>query len=320
MAEFKLPDPKGKAGNTLGIIAGLALLGAGYLYLLPFLLTIVWGTTELLIGTFCAVVLGYIFFSKKFWRRCKIILDTLGEILFRGFLEMNPFTILRLQVEEKERDIEQLKIQAEKLRGEETKLALELNNKKNIMLEAKEQIEIVQSKLKKYPNDEELQIQLETSANTFTNAKDYVDSVTPIYHGIAELGEFGNKAYRKSKALLANAKNTIEIRKQTYDAVTAGDNAMKKAWRAFTGDSEMNKSAEIALEKLRKDIGEKMGSIKQSIELTTRVMNEKDLRDAAKMSLAVKESKKLDVQLDSIPVGPIPVPVSLPASRGNKYL
>ena len=300
MPEYKLPDPKKGAGKVLGL--GL-LVGGGllfYYYLLPFLLTIVWGTVQLAIGAIVAGILLYILFSPKFWKRTGIILEALGELLFRGFIEMNPFTIMELQINRSEKDREDLKVQIERLKGQEDKLNQDLiAEQKNFELAA-EKMTLCQKKIERNPNDYEAPMELESATNDWSNSKTFIESVTPVHKDIKNLVTILDKAYRKSEYALKDARNTVRKQRATYEAVTAGSGAMKKALRAFTGDPEVNKAAGIALEALKRDISNKIGTIKNSIELTSRLMNERDLNDAAKVSLALKQAETLDADFQVV--------------------
>ena len=322
MADFKLPDPKGNSGRILGL--GL-LAGAGLLFyakILPFLISIAWGTVELGIAAAVAGVLLYILTSRKFWTRTKIILDSLGEMLFGWFIEMNPFVILELQLSKIEKDREDLMKHNSSLRGQESLLAKEIAEHQNEMRIAAEEVEICKRKLSLNPNDEDTHLALETSTNTFNNSKDFVDSVTPIYNDIKKLSEYTEKAYRKSGNALKNARYTLTAQRRKYELVTAGENAMKKALRAFTGDPEMNKAANIALEKLQKDIASKVGTIRTTLKATTSIMNERDLRDVAKLNMAVStiESLNMDESLDYTPAIDGAQGVGVPVMTHNKYL
>lgn len=303
MADFKLPDPKKGTGKILG----LGLLAAGglmiYWYLLPFLLTIVWGTVELAIGIAVASVLAWILLSKKFWVRTRMILEALGEIMFKGFVEMNPFTILTMSLDKAEKEREELMEQNKLLQGQESKLYAQVKQQQQLMRESAEEVKIVQDKLRKNPVDEDAALALETSTTNFNNAKDFVDTVAPIHADIQKLVVFTEKAYRKSGNSLKNAKNTVLMQKAKYEAVTAGRNALSKAWKAFTGDPEMNKAAGIALAKLQTDIANKVGAIRTTLKATSDIMNERDLKDAAKVSLAAQtvEQLNIDQTFDYVP-------------------
>jgi hypothetical protein len=306
----------------LGVLAVLGLVT--YAYILPFLNKVVWGTAQLAIGIGVASVLLYILTSKKFWVRTRMIIDTLGEILFSKFIEMNPFTILQLQLDKAEKDREDLLSQNKLLQGQQSKLSGQLEESKTNMRISAQEVEICQKRLRANPQDEDAALALETATITFNNSKDFVDTVQPIYSDIGKLVTFTEKAYRKSGNALKNARTTIIMQKAKYDAVTAGSSAMKKALRAFTGDPEMNKAGSIALEKLRTDIANKVGVIRTTIKATSDIMNERDLRDAAKVNLATQtvESLNIDSSLDYTPSVEIMTSASNvgKVENKNKYL
>jgi hypothetical protein len=146
MAEFTLPDPKKTSGKVLGfgLLIGLGLVA--YKFILPFLLSVVWGTIELAIGAVVATVLLYIIANPTFWKRLRIILDSVGELLFKGFIEMNPFTIMELQLSKTQKDIDDLGEQAEKLKAQQDRLNQELMAEQRNLQVANEKINILKKR------------------------------------------------------------------------------------------------------------------------------------------------------------------------------
>jgi len=323
MTEYKLPDPR----KWTGKVSGLLLLGgvglAVYYFLLPILLTIVWGTIELAIAAVIAFVLFTILSSPKFWKRLNMIIGALGEMMFKWFVEMNPFTIMEMQVDKSAEDRADLKRQIEKMKGEEDKLKQSLVvEKENLQLAAKK-MQLCKEKIGKNPDDFELPLQLESSSNDWNNSNDYIQKVEPVHKDIVTLVTILDKSYRKSGYALNDAKNTIRKMRATHEAVTTGSSAMKKALRAFTGDDDMNKAADMALEALKKDISAKVGAIKNSIELTTGLMNERDLNDAAKVTLALEKAETIDATfevLSSVTTNPELQRIPSKALSGNKWI
>jgi len=296
-SNFSLPewDAKKISGRfiALALFAGLGLLF--YVYILPFLLKMVWDTIHLAIG---AVILAFILitlFNKKFWRGLGYLSEAIAQGTLGFAIEMNPWNILYDQVENSERDREELFKQGERLKAQDSKLTSQLNENDKIMTQAQAEIKICKQRLSEHPNDLDTQLALETSTTNFNNSKDFIDGVKPISNDIKKLVDFADKAYRKSGVALQNAKNTIKIQKAKYDAVTTASVAMKKAMRAFTGNTDLNNDADLALEKLRKDVSEKIGGIKSAIQITSQIMDKQDLQDAAKVSLAVDTAEKMDM-------------------------
>ncbi len=294
---FELPkwDAKKTWGTImmLVILAGLGLLF--YMYILPFLLSVVWGTVQLIVGIAVAIVLLMILTNPKFWRGIRYFSEAVAQGTLGWAIEMNPWNILNLQIEEAEKDREQLRIHGEKLKAQESNLQLQLEENEKNLRQAQEEVKICQARLQKSPDDFDTQLALETSATNFNNAKDFIDSVKPVENDVSNLVVFADKAYRKSGVALMNSKNTVKIQKAKYDAVTTASATMGKAMKAFTGNTELNSDADTAIQKIRQDVANKIGGIKSAIQITSQAMNAQDLKDAAKVSIAAQTATELDV-------------------------
>lgn len=294
---FEVPTQNAK--KTWGTIMAILILGTlavlFYIYVLPYLLKIIWGTVELIIGIAIAIVLLMILTNAKFWRGIRYFSEAIAQGLLGWAIEMNPWNILNLQVEEAEKDREQLRIHGEKLKAQESSLQLQLEENERNLKQAQEEVRICQAKLQKNPEDFDTQLALETSATNFNNAKDFIDAVKPVSNDVKNLVVFADKAYRKSGVALLNLKNTIKIQKAKYDAVTTASATMGKAMKAFTGNADLNTDADTAISKIRQDVANKIGGIKSAIQITSQAMNAQDLKDAAKVSLAARTATQLDV-------------------------
>ncbi len=152
-SSFELP--KGDAKKTWGTIMTVVILGAlavlFYIYVLPFLLSVVWGTVQLVIGIAIALVLLMILTNRKFWRGIRYFSEAIAQGTLGWAIEMNPWNILNLQVEEAEKDREQLRIHGEKLKGQETSLKLQLEENERNLRQAQAEVKICQAKLQKKP-------------------------------------------------------------------------------------------------------------------------------------------------------------------------
>ncbi|MEO5999586.1 MAG: hypothetical protein ABIN89_22515 [Chitinophagaceae bacterium] len=291
--------PKWDAKKTWGTIMTFIILGGllilFYIYILPFLLSVVWGTVQLVIGIAVAIVLLMILTNPKFWRGIRYFSEAVAQGTLGWAIEMNPWNILNLQIEEAEKDRDQLRIHGEKLKAQESSLQLQLEENERNLRQAQEEVKICQARLQKTPDDFDTQLALETSATNFNNAKDFIDGVKPVANDVKNLVIFADKAYRKSGVALLNSKNTIKIQKAKYDAVTTASATMGKAMKAFTGNTDLNSDADVAIQKIRQDVAQKIGGIKSAIQITSQAMNAQDLKDAAKVSIAAHTAIQLDV-------------------------
>lgn len=297
-SSFKLPgDPKKISGK---IILGLILAAVGlfvYVKILPTLISIVWGTTELAIGLGVLGMLALIVTNKRFQRGIGYICQFIAEWTLGLAIEMNPWAILNNQLDAAEEDRTDLLKQKTTLEGQSSKLSTQLDAKNDLMKQSAKEVEILKQKGSSIDPDG---FQMETSQNNYTNAKSFIDQVMPINNDLQKLIAFADKAYRKSGYALQNARSTLKIQRETWEAVTVGQNAMNKAMRAFAGRPELASDADKALDMLRADVARKIGGIKTAIQFTADQMNTQDLHDAAKIELAAKsaENYNLDAQFD----------------------
>jgi hypothetical protein len=293
--ELQNLDPKKTWGTimTVVILAAVALLF--YMFILPFLLSIVWGTVQLIIGIVICVILLMTLTNPKFWRGMRYFSEAIAQGVLGWAIEMNPWNILDLQIEQAEKDRDQLRIHGEKLKAQQASLRLQLEDNEKVLRLSQEEVRICQSRLEKNPNDFDTQLALETSSTNFTNAKDFIDGVKPVANDVDKLVVFADKAYRKSGVALLNSKNTIKIQKAKYDAVTTASATMGKAMKAFTGNTDLNSDADKAIQKIREDVASKIGGIRSAIEITSQVMNSQDLKDAAKVSMAAETANRMNV-------------------------
>lgn len=296
-SNFKLPTWDAKKISTTTIGIGLLAVLGFYVYskILPWLLGIVWGTVELVIGGVIAFALVYIVCSKRFWRGMHYLLEGFTRYTLGLVIEMNPFEILLEQVEDGEKNAKKLKVHGDEMKAQQISLTTEIAEKNEDMRQSAAQIKVCQKTLAATPGDFQAGLDLQTSSTNFTNAKEYIDSLQPMQSSVSQMADFADKAYRKSMAELANQRNTIKMNKQKFAIVTSANAAMSSAVKAFFGDDDRNRDADQALDAIKRNLAKQLGNIKSNIELTSEAMSHIDLRDAAKMSLAVDAANQFEI-------------------------
>ena len=115
-------EPKNLATTIIGLslFAGLAYLFA--VYVLPFLIAVTWNLVNLVIG---GAILGFLLMivtNKKFWRALNYFSQFIAEWLLNLAITTDPFMIMQNQVDVARKDRESLKVNADKLRGQQSKL------------------------------------------------------------------------------------------------------------------------------------------------------------------------------------------------------
>lgn len=294
---FALPkwDAKKKSSTFIGLILLAAVGLVVYTYVLPWLLGIVWGTIELVAGGLILAFVLAIVTNKKFWRGMHYLTEGIARCTLGFVIELNPFEILLEKVEEGEKDANKLKKHGEELKAQQIDLAQKIQDKNQEMKQAAAEVQVCQKTLAKNPNDFDAQLQLTTSSTNFANAKEYIDQLNPLSNSVTQMADFADKAYRKAIVELKNQRSTIQMNRDRFAIVTSANAAMSSAVKAFFGNDDMNHDADQALESLKKNLAKQLGSIKSNISLTTEAMNHIDVRDAAKMSLAVDAAKQFEI-------------------------
>lgn len=295
--QLKTPSGSWDAKRVTGLVLGIGIfLGIAALftvYILPMLLTMVWGLVQLIVGGVILAILAYFFLNPKTWRGIRYMTEALSQWLLGWAIEMNPFNILQMKIDSAREDREQLKDHGALLKGQADSLQDQVNTNNDEMREAAESVKILERRGRTSWTDDDSELH-EIKVNEFQNAKSFIDGVNPILNDLKKLVAFADKAYRKSGLALTTAENTLKKQRALYNAVTTGSATMSKAMRAFAGDANLNSDADLALRYLKDDISNKIGLIQSSISITSTLMNKRDLEDAAKVSLSAELASKFD--------------------------
>ncbi|MBS1511896.1 MAG: hypothetical protein JST86_13700 [Bacteroidetes bacterium] len=284
-------EPKNVATTVIGVslFAGLAY---GFLtYVLPWLVTVTWNLVNLIIG---GAVLGFLLMivtNKKFWRGLKYFSAFIANYTLGLAIELNPFNILQLKIEQGYKDRNTLYQQSAKLKGKQSELMDKLKDKEKEL-----QLNVQKVKILQQENKPSRQIDL--YANNVLRCQEYINNVTPIVGDLNKLIQFSDTAYEESGIMLEDAKLDLEAKKDLYYSVTTGLSAVTSAMKAFKGDDELNQDAEKALSVLKQQIGEKIGHIKSAIDVTSRFMDDKVLEDKAKSAQAIELINSFNMQQD----------------------
>src|SRR5882724_7945035 len=284
-------EPKNIA-TAIVVVSLLAGLSYGFLtYVLPWLVKVTWNLVNLVIG---GVVAGFLLMtvtSKKFWRALKYFSEFIANYSIGLAIELNPFNILQVKIDQGYRDRDTLYKQSARLKGKQSELMDKLAAKEKELQLNVQKVKILQAEGNKTR-------QIDLYANGIIRCREYVDNVTPIVGDLNKLIGFADMAYEESGIMLEDAKLDLEAKKDLYYSVTTGLSAVTSAMKAFKGDDELNKDAEKALALLKERIGEKIGHIKSAIDVTSRFMDDKVLEDKAKSAQAIELINRWDIRSD----------------------
>jgi len=274
-------EPKNVATTVVGLslFAGIAY---GFVtYVLPWLISVTWSLINLIIG---GAILGFILMvitNKKFWRALRYFSEFIANYTIGVAIELNPFRILQMKIEQGYKDRETLFRQSARLKGKQSELVDKLNEKEK-------ELQLNVQKVKILQQEKRNSKQIDLYANSVLRCREYIDNVTPIVGDLNKLIKFSEAAYEESGIMLEDAKLDLEAKRDLYYSVTTGLSAVTSAMKAFKGDDDLNQDAEKALSILKQQIGEKIGNIKSAIDVTQRFMDDKVLEDKAKSAQAIE--------------------------------
>jgi hypothetical protein len=281
--------------NIATTVVGLALFGGlayGFLtYVLPWLVTVTWNLVNLIIGGVVAAFLLMLLTNKKFWRALRYFSEFIANYSIGLAIELNPFNILELKIDQGYKDRKVLHEQGARLKGKKSELTDKLTEKEKELQLNIQKVKILQS-------EGQNKRQIDLYANNVLRCREYIDNVTPIVGDLDKLIKFSDAAYEESGIMLEDAKLDLEAKKDLYYSVTTGLSAVTSAMKAFKGDDELNRDAEKALAILKVQIGEKIGHIKSAIDVTSRFMDDKVLEDKARSAQAIDLINQFNLNSD----------------------
>ena len=286
-----LAEPKNMATAVIGLSLAAGLGYAFLTFVLPWLVTVTWNLVNLVVG---GVILGFLLMivtNKKFWRTLKYLSEFIANYTVGLAIELNPFSILQLKIEQGYKDRNTLYKQAARLKGKQSELMDKLGTREKELKLNVQKVKILQQENK--PSR-----QIDLYANNVLRCQEYINNVTPIVGDLNKLIKFSDTAYEESGIMLEDAKLDLEAKKDLYYSVTTGLSAVTSAMKAFKGDDDLNQDAERALAILKQQIGEKIGHIKSAIDVTSRFMDDKVLEDKAKSAQAIELINQFDLNTD----------------------
>ncbi|HYK46113.1 MAG TPA: hypothetical protein VEV83_13130 [Parafilimonas sp.] len=284
-------EPKNVATTVVGLSLFAAIAYGFVTYVLPWLITVTWSLINLIIG---GAILGFILMvitNKKFWRALRYFSEFIANYTIGVAIELNPFRILQMKIDQGYKDRETLFRQSARLKGKQSELVDKLNEKEK-------ELQLNVQKVKILQQEKRNSKQIDLYANSVLRCREYIDNVTPIVGDLNKLIKFSEAAYEESGIMLEDAKLDLEAKRDLYYSVTTGLSAVTSAMKAFKGDDDLNQDAEKALSILKQQIGEKIGNIKSAIDVTQRFMDDKVLEDKAKSAQAIELINNFNLHTD----------------------
>jgi hypothetical protein len=289
-AEQKLKGYWSRPGGKFGILAALGLLGWAGWKLLPILTAIVWNTVNFGIALGCLAFFLFLVTNRKLRLSAFYLWEILMRKLVGIVIELDPFVIA-------DDDIKDMVAQRQKLLEQTTNVEAQKEAIKAKMDEKERESQHLQAKGIAAKKNNMLP-ELGNITRQIERLKQYVQQLAPIYANLSRISEYLTKVYKNSGLMIDDAKNELDLKKDLYKSVTAGNRALNSALKIFQGDPEKKLMVQQSMEYLKDDIAAKLANMKQAIMASSDYMKSIDLDNATFEEEGMKMLEKFDPDKD----------------------
>lgn len=262
--------PEGFTGIIflIGVFAGLGFLTFSFL---PFLLANVTKPLPLTLLILFGMLMAYSIIDPGVRRSVWFLYKNTMRWITGKFVKIDPISVLQNYLAELKANLDNLKKQSAKLRGQMHKLKELIHNNEILV---KQHLEEAQSaklldqqtdlivKSRKAGRLQESNLRLET-----------------LYQKMMVLYQILSKMYENSKILYEDINDQISIKEQEQKAVHATHNAMQSARSIIKGNPDKRALFDTAMEAVAEDVGNKMGELERFMHASNNFMNAIDLQN-----------------------------------------
>jgi TolA-binding protein len=279
MAQFP-PDVSPKKSfwkrpeGVTGLIFLIALLAGG-----AFLVSSFWAVVSGFIATTIGLVvslavLGAILFAVLD-PRTRALLGYMYKSAMRGltsmFVNIDPIGILKSYVEELGKNLQEMRKQIGKLRGQirHLKTLVETNE-----TQIRKELKLAQL-AKKTGKKQQMILSSRRAARLKESNQKYGVLLTKM--GV--LSRVLSKMHDNSEVLLEDTKDQVSLRIEERKAIRASHGAMKSAMSVINGDPDQRAMFDAAMEGIAEDVANKVGEMERMMELSNDFMSSVDLQN-----------------------------------------
>lgn len=271
-AETKLKSYWNRPGGKFGTIVGVGLLGAVAYFVIPILAAIAWSTVSLLVAAGTAWVLFMALSNRKLRLSVFYLYEILMKKLVGVVIELDPFIIAENYIKDMLTQRDDLYKQTRLVGGQLEKINIKVEEKNKSISDAQRKLQAAA--------DNKMAGQISLLTRQIGRDQEYIKNLTPIRANLEKINTYLMSIWKNSEFVIADAQAELENRKDLYNTVTAGNRAMKSALSIFKGDPEKKLLVDQSMEFLKDDIANKLGEMRQAMDVTSDIMKNIDLDNA----------------------------------------
>jgi len=294
---------EGKVGK--GLVA--ALLGAAGLVvwykILPFLLTIVWGTTQLVIGGIVLFILAQLILNKRIQTLASFAIQLVSRALTSIFWAIDPEGILREYVKDRERKMRRAVEQTENLKAVISRFESRIRTNEREAVEEMDRASAAKRRFESgnLPEEQRRRMQL-----AFSNAASRAGMLRDTNKKLSVLLEQMKRYYAimlrindAAEFVITYTKNQVEQLIMQREGVNEAFGAMKQVRAIIKGDDKTEFYDET-VEMLLADAERKLGQIDGFVDSATGFLARVDLEKGRFEESALRELEAYGQQVDAI--------------------
>jgi hypothetical protein len=263
-----------KPEGTTGMVVGVAgVIGVGYVLhqMLPTIVNILENT---LYATFLGITLagiGYVLMDKGFQNLIWYGYRGLTRTITKAFIDIDPISILETYIQHLNENLNRMSQQISNLNGQKSEL-------KKIIDENKVKLD---NSLKLAEKAKEVGKKTDMILKTRKAGRLQNSNLTleTLYKKMELLYTVLNKMHENAGALIEDMTDEVMVKKQEYQAVSAGHSALKSAMSILKGDLDKKMMFDMANEALADQVGMKIGEMEHFMKMSENIMNGIDLQN-----------------------------------------
>ena len=262
--------PEGVTGLIflVALVAGIGLL-----------LSTFWAVIGPFLSTTAGLVLAGVFLLALVFAiadpRTRTLLGYMYKSAMRKltglFVNIDPIGILKSYVEELERNLQEMRKQIGKIRGQMRHLTTLMETNE---AEVKKQLKLA-SLAKETGKNQQMILSSRRAARLRESNEKYQVLLTKM----EILNRVLNRMHQNSEVLLEDTRDQVDLRIQERKAIRASHGAMTSAMSVINGDPDQRALFDRAMEAMAEDVANKVGEMERMMELSNDFMASVDLQN-----------------------------------------
>lgn len=308
--------PEGTTAKILLAVFGLASAAAIYIKVLPFLLTMVWGTIQLAIGAGIIAAIWFMLNSKRVHSLFFLAISAVSRYITSIFVNIDPVGILKDFVKDMKRKRGEVQTAIVAMRGVRHKSEQARREKEREMEEALKLAQVAQE----HGNEEKVNELAERAMRRQRAIESLVANIAFATETLDAL----QKVDRVIEYHINNSEDEIKTL-ETDNELALQTLAATKAAGAVLGDSDLKDIKNMAVDVIRDRVARATGEVENLLATTRSVQGEIDLKQLALRSEGRAKLAQLQAATAKAEVGKGSTPKALgagaaqPISTTNKW-